>query len=364
MKAVRCSAWMVVVGGMVVAGSGRATFAQQERTERFVIELVTQTMAMPFKMPAMEGMPNIPGLTDMFAPKRRVAGEATYPNKAVEPVFVTAPTDLGLPQNKLPLRVAKPAQGEGREGAGGTGTGKVQLTVKLFWGCGRARGPIENSINFDTSKVRMSGGKKGMPGADWGQSREWNDKTATGSEEKLPAKVVGKGQYVLNTNGTAVLDGFLPPIKVTQPESLAEANIAEQLEVAWEPVNGARGYILHAMGMTMQGQQIKGLVNWVSTASEPPERVRNDYEQATTIADDLKNGILLSSDTTSCTIPAGIFRGIDTFVLTVTAVGNDYFDRTVGLTVVGKIRSKWTCVKSKEMEGMQGMPGMGGGEDN
>ena len=113
----------------------------------------------------------------------------------------------------------------------------------------------------------------------------------------------------------------------------------------------------------MSQQQV--VTMWVSTLNEPPERVRSGYEQETSIADDLRNGILLPANTTSCNIPPGIFVDVDTFSIDVTAVGNDYFDDTAGLVVRGRIRSVWNAVKMSGMPaGMPGfgMPGMGGGQ--
>jgi hypothetical protein len=185
------------------------------------------------------------------------------------------------------------------------------------------------------------------------------DRTAQGSENKLPDTVVGKGSYPLNTGGTAVLDGFLPPMNVLNPPDLGTANLAEGLKIEWEPVAGARGYILHANGMSMDmsggAQQMKvTILQWVSTLVEPPVRVRGSYRQETTIADDLKNGILLPATTTRCVIPPGIFGEVMMFRLSVMAVGNDFYSQEGGITVVGTIRSEWTA------GAMRGMPGMGG----
>jgi hypothetical protein len=305
-------------------------WGQQTKTEKLVLTLSTRVQAMPFKMPAIPNMPNIPGLAGLGAPQRSIGGLATYADKAVEPIFVTVPADLKLAGNKLVLTVPKPttlAPGGTPAGPGTPGQGgKFQVTSKLYWHPDTAEGPIENTAQIDTSQR----GARGRPAAPRiAQEAMGGDveKMASGEESKLPATVVGNGQYVLNTGGTAVLDGFLPAIKVTQPESLQEVDLTQGIDVQWEPVTGAKGYILHAMGMTGQPGQAQGMtvIQWVSTLKEPPMRVRTGYEQETTIADDLTNGILLPATATSCKVPPGVFPAeLGTFILTVTAVGNDF----------------------------------------
>ena len=49
-------------------------------------------------------------------------------------------------------------------------------------------------------------------------------------------------------------------------------------------------------------------------------------------------------------MPGGIFPGdAEMFILSVTAVGNDFYAQENGKTVVGKIRSQWTAMKMANM---------------
>ena len=333
----------------------------QQRPSKYVLHITTTTMALPFKMPVIPNMPNIPGVTDMGAPKRAVSGEATYPDGAVAPIFVTVPGDLKLPANKLVLEVPKRTTGTaGTDATGGTGDqagGKFEMTSKVYWHPDEAKGPIEDHASVDMSKFKTKGaGARGGPMAmDWDKIMSDLEKTATGSSDKLPKTVVGQGNYVLNTGDIAMeLAGFLPPLTVTSPESLNDVKLSEGVDLQWEAVPGARGFIVQASGMTEMSKTAMTAIMWVSTLAEPPQRVRHDYEQKTTIADDLQNGILLPAGTTSCKIPAGIFPDeLSMFTVNVIAVGADYYDKTQGTTTIGKIRSKWTGMK-------MAMGGMGG----
>ena len=353
---------------LALAGALAGWAADQEAPVKYVLELSTETMAMPFAMPA--NMPSIPGMADMFKPKRIIRGEATYPNAAMAPIWVTVPADLKLKSNKLVLEVPQPAgttePGGGEGGQAGQG-GKMEISTKLYWHPTTAEGPIANDISFDSSKLPQPKGQRGavMPPA--GDLQKYLDdlaKTASGSNDKLPEKVVGAGDYTLNTGSQTIpLAGFLPPIKVTAPASLMTSKPEEGIELKWDPVPGALGFIIHATSMTKEGDKLT-IVRWVSTLQEPPVRVQNDYQQETTIADDLANGVLLPPETVTCMIPPGIFPETSSmFTVDVIAVGQDFYDAAGGVTKVGKIRSKWTGMKMGGAGAMPGMPPAEGGEE-
>jgi len=157
---------------------------------------------------------------------------------------------------------------------------------------------------------------------------------------------VGKGDYTLNTGNLVMpLAGFLPPLKLLEPKSLAEVKPEEGIALRWEPVAGAKGFLVHATGMVFQEERISTIITWVSTRREPPERVRSDYEVATTVEDDVRDGILLPAETAGCRVPPEVFVGVSTLTVVVTAVGADYYDRVGDTEIRGRIRSKWTGMK-------------------
>ena len=347
--------WLTMVSLAFVACA--AASAQQPTTQRFELTLKTSIQAMPFKIPGLENLPNVPGMPAFGAPQRTIDGEAVYAEQAVEPIYVTVPTDLKFRQNRLILTVPRPTPvTPATPGTpAGTATGKAKMTSKLYWHPDTAEGPLSQTVELDLSQTGP--GPQGMPAIDMSGVMADIAKTASGSESEIPEPAVGQGDYVLNTGGTAVLDGFLGPIKVTQPEALSEVELPAGIDVEWEPVDGARGYILHATAMSGQAQDMT-TIQWVSTLNEPPERVRSDYTVGTTIQDDLDNGILLPGDTTSCRVPADVFPAEPSmFMLTVTAVGNDFYSNAGGIVVYGKIRSEWMGMKMAGMPAMGMMPG-------
>lgn len=340
-----------------------ASAQQQPPTQTFYLTLLTK-IDMPMKMPGMPNLPQMPGMPT-GKPQREISGRATYGATPVAPIFVTVPADLKLPNNKLVLEIPKSVTGTGPEGEEGTPanegkTNDVTLTNKLYWHPDQAKGPETETFSIKGGKVQGGGGMMGMKMPDLSKLADLDlNREASGANGKLPDNVVGSGDYTLNTGGQATMTGYLAPLKVTMP---ANVDPSAGILVKWESVPNARGYLLSATGMEMtggEGQATKmTTTSWFSTLVKPPLRIRSGYQQETTIADDLKNGILLPADTTSCLIPAGIFDDVMFLNLRLEAVGNDFYSKERNITTFGTIRSQW---QSMLMLGM-GM-GMGAGED-
>lgn len=360
MKHLRRILPFAVTAGLALACLS-ASFAQQERTRTLYITLHTRTtpgMAIPNLPPGL----NIPGLSG--GTTKSIDGRAVYANRAVDPIFLTVPADLKLPNNRLVLAVPKPADAtpdkpEKPDTPGEEKEMTVTVVSKLYWHPEKAEGPITEEF---TGKTTLGAGPMGgAPNlARLAEDRE-AEKEATGDKTPLPPAVVGSGDYVLNTGGMAPLDGFLPALKVSAPESINKVEPAEGFKLKWDPVAGARGYIIHCTGMNFEetGDNATKMTTtvWVSTRDEPPARVRYGYAQATTISDDLAAGILLPGDTTECVVPPGMFEDVMMFTVEVIAVGNDFYSSTDGLTVFGRIRSEWSAQR------MAGMGNMGGDDD-
>lgn len=352
---------MLLLAGVLLSVAPLA--AQQQTTKTLYVTLQTR-IETPMKMPGMPQMPQMPGMPT-GAPTWSVNGRAVYAAKAVEPIFLTVPADLKLAENKLPLRVPKagPAGGgEGDEEEGApTQTPNVELTNKLYWHPEVAKGPVS-----ETLKVQGSTGRgPRLPGMAMPDVTRLVDEQlgheAEGTESKLPAGLKGAGDYLCNTGGAASLSGFLPPLKVTLPEQVKPA---EGFTLTWEAVPGARGYLVSGYGMNMadgeEGDTRKmTTISWFSTLEQPPLRIRGGYRQETTIADDLEKGVLLPGETTSCQVPAGVFKDIMMLRLKVEAVGSDFYNKTEATTVFGTIRSEWNTTIFALPMGMGG----GGGED-
>lgn len=346
---------MMAVSGALVFSSILSSAAAMQSPREYVLELRTEVTAPMFVMPSYPGMP--PGFGGS-APTRSISGDVTYRSAAIEPIFVTVPESLGLDSNRLVLHVSRmediPQIPQDHVLANRTHV-QIDMTTRQFWHPLTAAGPLVDRIQMDRD-ISTSGGAPRVSSRMMERAAAEMDRTASGSDNVNRDGAVGHGSYILNTRGiTMPLNGFLLPITVSQPASLMAVDLASPIEVVWDPDSQARGYILHGRGMIMDGSQVKEIIRWVSTESVPPERVRDGYEPATTIADDVRVRILLPPGTTRCVVPGGIFQNVDMLQLTVTAVGDDYLGSSDSCALRGRIRSVWTATRMKSMPG--GMPG-------
>lgn len=344
MSRTRSIASSILIAVLVCPALG---LAQQPPTRTMYVTLTTRIDA-PMRMMGMPAMPQIPGMPT-GEPVRSITGRALYEQDAVEPIFITVPEDLRLPDNRLVLHLPQPTTIEPGDGeptqTQPTKPVTMQVTNAIYWHPDVAEGPISETVTIQTGGGPAGPMGMGMAMPDLSRIvREIDNRQAEGSETNLPATVGGRGDYVLNTGGTATLDGFLPPLQMRSPD-MAQLTPAEGIAVEWEPVAGARGYLVSATGMNMDAGDEDNMkmtsISWYSTLNEPPVRIRGGYQQETTIADDLRDGVLLPGDTTSCLIPAGIFDDVMMLTIRVEAIGNDFYSHENGITVFGTIRSEW-----------------------
>lgn len=327
-----------------------AATAQQPPTTRLTITLSTKTMQMP-TIPGLPAGMQIPGMGAGMA-SHEITGHAIYGNKPVAPLYVTVPADLKLPNNRLILYLPGQAPiGHGAAGADDEGgeqpeaKGNMELVNKLYWHPNEAKGPLTETVKVKDGKlVEGNMGTITMPGFEIALPDD--PKAAYGQASDLPAGVIGKGDYVCNTGGTAALDGFLPALKVKDFD-VNTADLNAGFTLKWDPVKGARGYLISITAMSNMGDEGDAkmtITSWYSTLTEPPARLRGGYQKDTTIAADLESGLLLPGDTTSCVVPAGMFGEFGFASIRVEAIGNDFYSNA-GPTVFGLVRSEWMATK-------------------
>lgn len=328
---------------LLLALAATVSMAQQPTTKTLYVTLTTLS-DQPMRILGMPAMPQMPGMPT-GAPSRSVGARALYAQDAVEPIYLTVPADLKLPNNRLVLHLPKAevaGPGQGGQDEDGGKSPNIEMINKLYWHPDQAKGP-------KTETFKIKGGQQaGMPGMSMPDMtkiiEEMNRKEATGTASDLPMAATGKGEYVCNTGGTAVLDGFLGAITVTAPD-MTRLQPDQGVLVKWNAVPGVRGYLVSAMGMIMDDADDDNMkmtsISWFSTLNEPPMRIRGGYVQETTIADDLRDGVLMPGTTTQCMIPPGVFNDVMMLMIRVEAIGNDFYSHENNTTVFGTIRSEW-----------------------
>ena len=213
---------------------------------------------------------------------------------------------------------------------------EVKLTLKSYWGSHSEVPKGQPSVTQVASRRSVA-----SEGADPSDYPEKSYAYWPGfDDEALDRTATPPGKYTLTTNyvgGTSVtLDSdqsFLAPIELGGLKK--NIDLDKPIAIKWKKVPNALGYVLRAIG-----GNAKETIIWTS-ASKPDKLTAVDLRPVSKeeLTELLKKKLLLPSDATSCTIPAGIFKGSDSVMLTVTALGRDTIQRQDDIETQVVVRS-------------------------
>jgi len=161
--------------------------------------------------------------------------------------------------------------------------------------------------------------------------------------EKMPTEPRIAGPYTLETSfcGTVSMriepdQDFLSPIELTGMPN--NADLDKPIRVSWLGIPGALGYVVSAFA-----GKANESVEWTAGNDlKLAARVETQAYVPETVKELIKSGALLSPDTLSCTIPAGIFAGHNSVMLTIHAIGKDQILRNDEIEVRTVVRSSAT----------------------
>jgi hypothetical protein len=145
---------------------------------------------------------------------------------------------------------------------------------------------------------------------DWPNDRSRTSVTATGS---LVGEHVVRGNY--SPEIRFALDqsqDFLAPVVLTANTSSASGAVP----VAWQPVSRALGYFLMSTGAREDGT----IVLWSSSEVQAMQ-VGFDYLAPEEVARLIQQRVVLSPQTTQCTVPVEVARGVQGASLMLNAFG-------------------------------------------
>ena len=221
----------------------------------------------------------------------------------------------GLRLKQLPLLAPKAAPREGDGAPGGIADGQVPdstTRILVYWGCGtevRQGQPKVIEITTRDGKVAVSGSLEGRYAPDravrtgpdtalWPNER---DKRSVPEGASLAGEHVIRGERVPESLKFTLgeTQDFMPKIQLA-----ATGDLASGQTWRWQPVRGARGYFLHAMGA-----RGKELVLWSSAETPDAGMGVVDYLTNAIVDKWIKEKVLLAPSTTSCAMPGGIFAG-------------------------------------------------------
>lgn len=163
-------------------------------------------------------------------------------------------------------------------------------------------------------------------------------------DQPVRAQARVPGNYKLTTDycgdATVTVDegqDFLAPVTLVGLDDSIDVN--KPVRIEWKRVPNAQAYLLNAYGGSPTT-----VVSWTSSAK--PDAV-GDIELMPLSQEQVKelitDGVLLPPDTTACTIPAGVFKDMNSAMLTVTAFGKDTTQDTGGTTAQVVVRSTATA---------------------
>lgn len=323
----------------------------------FVIAVTTSRMIFP-------GLPAIPDMPDMSAgakikipdfasatktmtmnliSDKKVDKNSTAQCAVPEDLKVGTPVKLtiDLPVEGTPAPEYVPEKEKVSE------TSETDFKMKTYWGCSEEVRPGQPKV-IDSASIKeaASAVKDKVDLSKTSHSAWQNDESHAywpGSDGKMvSAKSVAPGEYKLTTNycgGTSLTlaaeQDFLAPIELVGMDK--PADLEQPIKVEWKSVPNAAAYLLTAFGGTD-----KETIMW--TSSEDPEWTHAAEVSGKAISKKnletwIKSKALLPANATSCMVPRGIFKGCDTAMLMITAIGNDKIQAKDGIETNVVIRS-------------------------
>lgn len=188
----------------------------------------------------------------------------------------------------------------------------VEMTMRQYWGCGatvRPGQPKTITIKVKDGQMQASGGLAAgvfVPDRDIDAKESyalWPNKKNTKRVSDRSSMI---GQHQISGDGVPESlkfelgqnADFMPNIALS-----STGELADKIDVRWQPVDRALAYFLTAMAM----QDERNFVVWSSSEVAGAGNELVNYLTGSHVDRWLKQKVLLSTSTTSCTIPKGIF---------------------------------------------------------
>lgn len=205
--------------------------------------------------------------------------------------------------------------------------GGSHARIVIYWGCGehaRAGQPIE----IDLSRLQRGQVPPQLTNMPWrmmtppspGASGTFGEWPNARSRVQIPANGSLVGAHTVRGNYTPDIrftlaqgQDFLAPVRLTSNTPAASGAVP----VAWQAIPNATGYLLMAMGARADGT----IVIWTSSEVQISQAGGIDYLSETEAARLVQQRVLLSPQTTQCTVPAEVARSVEAASLMMTAFG-------------------------------------------
>ena len=189
----------------------------------------------------------------------------------------------------------------------------VEVTIRQYWGCGAAIGPGQPKVmtlKIKNGALQSSGSVAPglfVPDRDIDANPNYAVWPNPKNSKRVPDRSSMAGQHRIVGDGVPAslqfeLDrnaDFMPKIALD-----SQGELADSIHLQWQPVDRARGYFLHAMGM----QDERNIVVWCSADVAGAGMELINYLPGSNLEKWLNQKVLLAPSTTRCAVPQGIFK--------------------------------------------------------
>jgi hypothetical protein len=249
---------------------------------------------------------------------------------------VIVPSGLRL-ENPAKLFIDLKQQTSDSEPLSKSETAREAFINKAYWGCSEVAPEGQPKVTkFSESENNVSAENRNVNALPSNSYAFW----PRPDSKPLHDDAATPGTYTLTTNycgNTSVTleqeQNFLDTIELINVPK--KANLDKAIKVTWKPVSNALAYLVNAYGGSGNVT-----VDWTSS-SDPAATVGIEARPVSKeeIAKLIEKKALLPPDVTSCTIPAGIFKGSWSVFLTVIAIGADKIEIKNGIETRVLVRS-------------------------
>jgi hypothetical protein len=238
------------------------------------------------------------------------------------------PAALSMGQS-LPLVTPRSERGPARERDDEPGMERPKGRLLLYWGCGeQVRAGQPAVLDFatmkpeDAARVLRSRAVASARGPAPGRNRSYGDWPNAEDSRAVPAGASLKGEHVVSGNYSPEIrfrigerDDFMDAVAFSAVDKTA----AGAYGVKWQAIPTATGYFASAVG---QGGSDNELLMWSSSEVQMFGQNLMDYIAPAEVGRLIREKIVMTPQTTECTVPAGVFKS-DAAMLNFIAYGDE-----------------------------------------
>ena len=209
---------------------------------------------------------------------------------------------------------------------------KPKARMLIYWGCSETVGKGQPRV-IDTEKMGPAEFGKAltghMPSPQYPPSprsgmiyAEWPNKESSievPKDSSLQGSQFVHGNYLPDIKFSIdQMHDFMAPVKFTS----VKGELTESIRFSWKDIPTAIGYFATAMG---HNEKTGETIIWSSSELPDPGFGLMNYLPSTDVRKFIKEKVVMNPDTTSCSIPKGIFRDAGGGMIQFIAYGEDMY---------------------------------------